>query len=50
MLKTVFRIFRPEPKCRFCGGTLPHTPSAEFCSRDCYDSYQYLDGNPGYVQ
>ena len=47
MFNTVLRIFRPEPKCKYCGQVLPQTPDAMFCSRDCYDHYRYLENAAG---
>ena len=41
MLRIVKQILRPKPTCRYCGLALLPTPAAVFCSRDCYDSYQY---------
>ncbi len=41
MLRIVKQILRSKPKCRYCGLALPPTESAAFCSRDCYDRYQY---------
>lgn len=44
MLKIVKQILRSKPKCRYCGMALPQSPSAAFCSRHCYDSFQYWGG------
>jgi len=44
MLRIVKQILRSKPKCRYCGLALPESPTAAFCSRNCYDSYQYWGG------
>jgi hypothetical protein len=44
MLRIVKQMLRSKPKCRYCGVALLATPSAVFCSRDCYDGYQYWGG------
>jgi len=44
MLRIVKQILRSKPKCRYCGQALPESPTAAFCSRNCYDSYQYWGG------
>ncbi|MGK3649171.1 hypothetical protein [Pseudarthrobacter enclensis] len=43
MLKTVMRAIGRKPKCQVCGRELPPTPTAVFCSRECYDHHRYRE-------